>query len=126
MTNAFDYETAFSRNLGWVRPDEQRTLRGKNVLVLRDDVLPLLRLRELVGLPAEAPRSAAGSVQLEQVVIVEVADRRAGLVVDELAGQQEIVVKQYDGVRDGLKIFGGATILGDGSPALIVDVSSVC
>ena len=109
-----------------LHPDVQRTLRGKNVLVLRDDVLPLLRLRDLVGLP-DAPRTpGTGSTQLEQVVVVEVADRRAGIVVDELAGQQEIVVKQYDGVRDGLKIFGGATILGDGSPALIVDVSSVC
>ena len=106
--------------------DVRKTLRGKEVLVLRDDVLPLLRLRELVGLPYENGARPTGSGQLEQVVVVEVADRRAGLVVDELAGQQEIVVKQYDAVRDGLKIFGGATILSDGSPALIVDVSSVC
>jgi two-component system, chemotaxis family, sensor kinase CheA len=96
------------------------------VLVLREDVLPLLRLRSLVGLPDDAASRPTGHGQLEQVVVVEVADRRAGLVVDELAGQQEIVVKQYDAVRDGLKIFGGATILSDGSPALIVDVSSVC
>ena len=53
------------------------------------------------------------------------AERRAALVVDALIGQQEIVVKQFDGVRDGLALFGGATILGDGAPALIIDVSSL-
>ena len=52
-------------------------------------------------------------------------ERRAGLIVDELVGQQEIVVKQFDGVRGGLALFSGATILGDGAPALIVDVSSL-
>jgi two-component system chemotaxis sensor kinase CheA len=109
-----------------LHPAVRRTLRGKEVLVLREDVLPLLRLRGLVGLPDDEASRPTGRGQLEQVVVVEVADRRAGLVVDELAGQQEIVVKQYDAVRDGLKIFGGATILSDGSPALIVDVSSVC
>ena len=102
--------------------DLHRTLRGREVLVLREDVLPLLRLRTLVGLPP-ATRASLGAP--EHVGIVDVADRRAGLVVDELTGQQEIVVKQYDAVRDGLSIFGGATILGDGSPALIVDVSSL-
>lgn len=102
-------------------PEVRRTLRGREVLMLRDDVLPLLRLRELVGLP---PRGEDAR-QLEQVVVIELADRRAGLVVDDLTGQQEIVVKQFDAVRDGHSIFGGATILGDGSPALIVDVSSL-
>jgi two-component system chemotaxis sensor kinase CheA len=42
-----------------------------------------------------------------------------------LIGQQEIVVKQFDGVQDARSLFGGATILGDGSPALILDVSSL-
>jgi two-component system chemotaxis sensor kinase CheA len=107
-------------------PDVRRTIRGREVLVLRDDVLPLIRLRGLVGLSEVGPAREQAAAPLEQVVVVEVADRRAGIVVDELAGQQEIVVKQYDAVREGLKIFGGATILSDGSPALIVDVSSVC
>ena len=72
----------------------------------------------------EAARGTEGQ-QREQVVIIDLPDRRAGLVVDELTGQQEIVVKQYDGVKQGLTLFGGATILGDGAPALIVDVSSL-
>ena len=99
-----------------------RTLQGHEVLVLRSDVLPVLRLRELVAL---GRREVTGQGQPnEQVVIIDLPDRRIGLVVDELAGQQEIVVKQFDGVKDGLSFFGGATILGNGSPALIVDVSS--
>jgi len=98
-----------------------RTLQGREVLVLRSDVLPVLRLRALVGLGA---REAAAGQPNEQVIIIDLPDRRVGLVVDELGGQQEIVVKQFDGVKDGLSFFGGATILGNGSPALIVDVSS--
>ena len=95
-----------------------RHVKGREVLVLRDDVLPLLHLRDVVRLPR---RDAGGG----QVVVLEVADRRAGMVVDELTGQQEIVIKPFDAVKDGLSVFSGATILGDGVPALILDVSSL-
>jgi two-component system chemotaxis sensor kinase CheA len=104
-----------------LQPAALRTLQGREVLVLRSDVLPVLRLRELVGLP---PRAQQAGQHNEQVVIIDLPDRRIGLIVDELGGQQEIVVKQFDGVKEGLSFFGGATILGNGSPALIVDVSS--
>ncbi len=103
-------------------PDIVRTVKGKEVVLARDEVLPLIRLRRLVGLPHYAPASA---IDLEQVVIIDVGDRRAGLVIDELTGQEEIVVKQFDAVRDGPPFFGGATLLGDGRPCLIVDVSSL-
>ena len=104
-------------------PDVVRTVKGREVLLARDDdVLPLLRMRELVGLSEYV---AASPIDLEQVVVIDLGDRRAGLVIDELTGQEEIVVKQYDAVRDGLPIFGGATLLSDGRPALIVDVSSL-
>ena len=59
------------------------------------------------------------------MVLVELAERRAALIVDEFVGQQEIVVKQFDGVSASKTLFSGATILGDGSPALIVDASSL-
>ena len=95
------------------------TLKGREVLMIREEVLPLIRLRQLLTYEDEAPRG------LEQVVVVEMAERRAALVVDALIGQQEIVVKQFDGVQNGLTLFGGATILGDGAPALIIDVSSL-
>ena len=95
------------------------TLKGREVLMIREEVLPLIRLRQLLQYEGEAKRG------LEQVVVVEMAERRAALVVDALIGQQEIVVKQFDGVQNGLTLFGGATILGDGAPALIIDVSSL-
>jgi two-component system chemotaxis sensor kinase CheA len=96
-----------------------RAVKNQEVLMLREEVLPVLRMRTLMGFDGEAPKGH------EQVVVVEMAERRAALVVDALIGQQEIVVKQFDGVRDGLALFGGATILGDGAPALIIDVSSL-
>jgi two-component system chemotaxis sensor kinase CheA len=103
-------------------PEILRTIKGREVLLTRDEVLPLLRLRELIGLPAYV---APTSIDLEHVIVIDLGDRRAGLVVDELTGQEEIVVKQYDAVRGGLPIFGGATLLSDGRPSLIVDVSSL-
>jgi len=105
----------------------RRSVRGREVLVLRDEVLPLYRLRDIVRM-APPPREGGEADLVEalaQVVVLEVGERRAGLVVDELTGQQDIVVKQFDAVRDGLNVFSGATILGDGAPALIVDVSSL-
>ena len=90
-------------------PSVVRRVRGNDVLVLRDEVLPLLSLRQIVNLPV---RDAEGS----QVVVLEVADRRAGLVVDQLRGQQEIVVKPIDSARGAASCFSGATILGDGVP----------
>lgn len=103
-------------------PDVLRTVKGREVLLARDEVLPLLRLRSLVGLPPYEPPT---EIDLEHVVVIDLGDRRAGLVIDELTGQEEIVVKQYDAVRDGPPFFGGATLLGDGRPSLIVDVSSL-
>jgi two-component system chemotaxis sensor kinase CheA len=102
-----------------LRPEIQRAVQGREVLMMRDQVLPLVRLRSLVDFEGDPPRG------LEQVVVVELAERRAALVVDALIGQQEIVVKQFDGVQDARSLFGGATILGDGAPALILDVSSL-
>jgi two-component system chemotaxis sensor kinase CheA len=103
-------------------PDIVRTVKGREVVLARDEVFPLIRLRKLVGLPHYAPASA---IDLEQVIVIDLGDRRAGLVIDELTGQEEIVVKQFDAVRDGPPFFGGATLLGDGRPCLIVDVSSL-
>jgi two-component system chemotaxis sensor kinase CheA len=102
-----------------LRGEALRTLRGREVFTLRDDVLPLMRLRRIVGLPDREPSAR------EHVIVLELADRRAGLVVDGLAGQEEIVVKQYDPVRSDVQAFSGATILGDGAPALILDVGSL-
>lgn len=99
-------------------PDVRRTVRGRDVLLLREEVLTLRHLREILGLP---PRDEPGG----QIVVLEAADRRTGVVVDQLLGQQEIVVKPFDAVRGAAQCFSGATILSDGMPALIVEVSSL-
>ena len=102
--------------------DARRRVQGRDVMLLRDEVVPLLQFREIVGLPEAMFVSVHGTTQ---VIVIESEGRRAGLVVDEFAGQQDIVVKEFDGVRDGLALFSGATILADGVPALIVDVGSL-
>jgi two-component system, chemotaxis family, sensor kinase CheA len=105
-----------------LRQSARRRVQGREVMLLRDEVVPLLQFREVVGLPEATLVSADGSTQ---VIIIESSGRRVGLIVDEFAGQQDIVVKSFDGVRDALALFSGATILADGAPALIVDVSSL-
>lgn len=100
----------------------RRRVQGREVMLLRDEVVPLLHFREIVGLPEARFVSVDGTTQ---VIVIESEGRRTGLVVDEFAGQQDIVVKGFDGVRDGLTLFSGATILADGAPALIVDVGSL-
>ncbi len=99
-------------------PGQLKTVRGQEVLLLRGDVLPLVRMRELASLPA-APEGVA------HVIVLELGERRLGVIVDELSGQQDIVVKHFDAVREGAALFSGATILSDGSPSLIVDVGSL-
>jgi two-component system, chemotaxis family, sensor kinase CheA len=93
-------------------------VKGKEVVAIRDDVFPAIRLRERVGLPP-------GTATVGQVVLIELAERRAALIVDEFIGQQEIVMKQFDGANGGRTLFSGATILGDGAPALIIDASTL-
>jgi two-component system chemotaxis sensor kinase CheA len=99
-------------------PNVRRRVRGRDVLLLRDEILGLRHLRDAIDLPSR-------DVEGGQVVVLEVADRRAGLVVDQLLGQQEIVVKPFDAVRGAPSCFSGATILADGAPALILEVSSL-
>lgn len=96
-------------------------VKGKPVLVLREEVLPLLDLRDVVR---QRGLEDAGAAPRE-IVVIERGARRSGLVVDELIGQQDIVVKQFDAARDSLALFSGATILADGAPALIMDVGSL-
>jgi len=101
-----------------LEPAAVRTVRGREAILHHEDVLPLLRLRQRVELGATA-------APVQQVIVLELGEKRAALVVDELAGQEEIVVKQFDPVRGGLPLFSGATILSDGAPALILDVGSI-
>lgn len=100
--------------------EEIRTVKGRAVAVLRDEVIPLLSLRALLGGGEEAAPSP-----LRTTVVLERGEHRVGVVVDGLVGQQEIVVKSFDATAGTLRLFSGATILSDGRPALILDVGSL-
>jgi two-component system chemotaxis sensor kinase CheA len=101
--------------------------RGE-VVVIREESVPLLRLSRFLGLAlgtAGGENSAEGNNSRRLAVIVEAGRRKVGLVVDELLGQQQVVVKSLE--RNLRRIDGlmGATILGDGCVAPIVDVTGI-
>lgn len=95
-------------------------VQTKEVINLRGSVIPLVRLGEKLDVEPllEKPESLT-------VVIVAKGDKLAGLVVDNLIGQQEIVIKSIGKYITNNKIIGGATILGDGEVALILDVNTL-
>ena len=91
--------------------------KGKEVLRLREEVLPLIRLRNVM-------RSTEAGVE-SACVIAELGQRRTALAVDELIGREQILVKQFDAAVGTLPIFSGVTLLADGRPALVLDPISV-
>jgi len=99
---------------------EIKHVHSKEVIHLRGNVIPLVRLNKIIELPGE---------QEEQenitVVIVNKGDKQAGLVVDSLIGQLEIVIKSLGKYININRMISGATILGDGSVALIIDVNTL-
>jgi two-component system chemotaxis sensor kinase CheA len=95
------------------------TIEGREAIVLRERVVPLVHLRNLLGVHADAPPPR------RPIIVLEMGDRRAGLVVDGMLGQREIVVKGFDAPRGTLPLFSGATIMGDGIPALILDAGGI-
>jgi hypothetical protein len=95
-------------------------LENKEVITLRGTVIPLIRLTEV--LDVESTRSAEDNLI---VVIVKKGDKMAGLVIDELIGQQEIVIKSLGKYIKQCKFISGATILGDGEVALILDANAL-
>lgn len=103
-----------------VRQETLKSIQRAEYLLFRGQVIPVLRLGALFDTPG------AGSEGEElDVVVVKSAGRRLGLVVDQLLGQQEIVIKSLDSLLADVKGFAGATILGDGKVALILDILSL-
>jgi len=99
-----------------VNQDEFHMVGGQEVLKLRDSVLPLLRLQRVFSCAETgADRKTC------YVVIVGVAEKRVGLVVTRLLGQQEVAIKSLGKFLANLPGIGGSTIMGDGRVALIVD-----
>ena len=100
--------------------EEIKYVEAKEVINLRGIVIPIVRLDEMLEIEKdeEKPENLI-------VVIVKKGDKLAGLVVDNLIGQQEIVIKSLGEYIKNNKIISGATILGDGEIALILDVNTL-
>ncbi|MDK2832373.1 MAG: two-component system, chemotaxis family, sensor kinase CheA [Methanolobus sp.] len=108
------------RDVG-IKSSDIKTIEGKEVIMLRGEVLPLLRLHDVLECPTEAEDK-----QNLIVVVVEKMGSNIGLVVDDLLGQQEVIIKTLDNkLLKNMKGFAGATILGDGSVSLILDIATL-
>lgn len=109
-----------------VNPEEIKTIENQQVIVLRQEVIPLIELSKVFRTSREAPAereasniSADGSFY---VVVVEATGKKKGFVVSNLLGHQEIVIKSLTGLAKNIYGFSGATILGDGRVVLIIDI----
>lgn len=101
--------------------DDIKTIQNQEVILLRGQIIPIIRLDQKLAIP---------SAETEQenelfVVIVHMGENRAGIIVDNLIGQQEIVIKSLGKLLAGIKVIAGATILGNGQVALILDIGSL-
>jgi two-component system chemotaxis sensor kinase CheA len=91
---------------------------GKRLIEIRGELVPYMRLREWFDVSGKIP-------PIEQIVVTRMGDRRFGFSVDEVIGQYQTVIKRLGKVYEGTKGLAGATILGDGSVAMILDTASL-
>lgn len=105
-------------------PEEISTIGGREVIRLRGGVLPLLRLDRTLGMELPGGRETDDSGRIP-VVVVRGSDRLLALAVDELVEKQEIVVKSMGDQLGDVKGISGASILGDGRLALIIDTPTL-
>ena len=102
-----------------ITADDIKRVRGKEVINLRGEVIPIIRLNEILDI--ESTQNADHNV----AVIIRKGDKQAGLIVDEMIGQLEIVIKSLGKYMTDCKQISGATILGDGEVALILDANAL-
>ncbi|MDD2365665.1 MAG: chemotaxis protein CheA [Desulfuromonadaceae bacterium] len=120
------YSIPLSSVLETIRVDQRQfhQIGGQEVLKLRDIVLPLIRLQKVFNV-----QSRGESDDFCYVVVVGAAEKRMGLVVTRLVGQQEVAIKSLGNYLANIPGIAGSTILGDGRVALIIDpvaMSEVC
>lgn len=105
-----------------VKPQDIRLVRNQEVILLRDMVIPIVRLGSILSVPGTVPDEDKKTITC---VIAKKGEKLSAFMVDSLIGQQEIVIKSLGKVLAGVKYIAGATILGDGNVALILDVNSL-
>lgn len=103
-----------------VQESDLKLVQGKEVIQLRGTVIPIVRMSNILGV-----ESTHNMDEDMIVVIVKKGDSQAGLVVDELMGQQEVVIKSLGKYINTDRVISGATILGDGEVALIIDANAL-
>ncbi len=97
-------------------PEDDLKSRGRSFISLRESLVPFIRLRELFN-------SGTKPDQFQKVVVISTGSERVGLVVDQIIGDHQTVIKAMSKLHHDVATFSGATILGDGSVALILDVA---
>ncbi len=108
------------QNIENVSIKDIKYIQNQEVINLRGQVIPVLRLYDILDVEQAPPNK-----DFITVVIVNKGDKKAGFVVDSLIGQQEIVIKTLGKFLTNIKMIAGATILGDGDVALILDVNTL-
>ena len=96
-----------------------KTMDNSQLLQLRDELIPVVALSKVLGLPE------TGRLEDKLVVILGMRGQKLGIIVDEIDDIQEIVVKPLGSLFSSLKMFSGNTILGDGSVILIIDPAGI-
>lgn len=102
-----------------IKYENIRKVQGQEIILYRGKTIPVIHLNELMGIPLDKNKD-------EQImIVVKKAEKQAGLLVDDLIGQQEIVIKSLGKYLSNIKYLSGATILGNGGISLIIDVNSI-
>jgi len=109
------------RDITTISQDMVRDIHGQEVVLNRNSVLPIVRLNRMLDVEG----SASETVTDYTAIVVKKGDKNTAFIVDSLIGQQEIVIKTLGKFLSGIKFIAGATILGDGQVALIVDTNSL-
>ncbi|MGD0339823.1 MAG: chemotaxis protein CheA [Bacteroidota bacterium] len=103
-----------------ITTDEIDTINGKEVIRIRNAVLPLVRIDNIFHVPGEARKN-----NRLYVVVIGLAETRVGIAVDSLLGQKEVVIKSLGGYLGNIEGIAGSTILGDGTVKMIIDIGEL-
>lgn len=104
-----------------ITQNDIKTVQNKEVILLRGQIIPIVRLVDALNVPRTEEEASEDMF----AVVVHMGDQKAGIIVDNLVGQQEIVIKTMGKLLAGIKVIAGATILGNGQVALILDVGTL-
>jgi two-component system, chemotaxis family, sensor kinase CheA len=108
---------AVTENVELERAQRERN-NGRNVVTVRGELVPYIDLRRVFSIPGTAPA-------LEKIVIVRHDDQRVGLVVDQVVGAHQTVIQSLGRSFRKIEVVSGATVMGDGRVALILDIAAV-